>query len=79
VEQAAREWRGLALPAALTRRLPRAMRPLAVLRGMALHGENGAPLGRFLRAPAAGPDRPLILPNRYRFLYGMPCLQRNFT
>jgi phytoene synthase len=44
VEQAAREWRGLALPAALTRRLPRAMRPLAVLRGMALHGENGARL-----------------------------------
>jgi phytoene synthase len=29
--------------------------------------------------PAAGPDRPLILPNRYRFLYGMPRLQRKIT
>lgn len=54
VEQAAREWRGLALPAASPPRLPRAMRPLAVLRGMALHGENGTPLGRFLRALRLG-------------------------
>lgn len=29
-------------------RLPRTMRPLAVLRGMALRGEDGPPLGRFL-------------------------------
>lgn len=47
VKQTARDWiedrREEALP-----RLPRAMRPLVILRGMELRGDAGSPLGRFL-------------------------------
>lgn len=46
VRRAASEW--LDRGGAGTIRLPRAMRPLVVLRGMALRGEEGPPLARFL-------------------------------
>lgn len=54
VEQAAREWRGLTPPAGSAPRLPRAMRPLALLRGMALRGEGGPPFVQFLAALRLG-------------------------
>ncbi len=46
VRRAAAEWRDGKGEGAI--RLPRTMRPLAVLRGMALRGEDGPPLARFL-------------------------------
>ncbi len=46
VRRAAAEWHDGKGEGAI--RLPRAMRPLAVLRGMALRGEDGPPLARFL-------------------------------
>ncbi|WP_156306434.1 hypothetical protein [Novosphingobium sp. AAP1] len=54
VELAARQWRGLALSTRGTAPLPRAMRPLALLRGMALRGEGGSPALRFLSALRLG-------------------------
>lgn len=46
VRRAAAEWLDRAGDGAI--RLPRAMRPLAVLRGMALRGDDGPPLRRFM-------------------------------
>lgn len=54
VEQAAREWRGLVPPSLPAPGLPRAMRPLALLRGMALREDGASPLRRFLAAMRLG-------------------------
>lgn len=48
IEQAAREWRGLDAPRSPAPRLDRPMRPLVLLRGLALRGEGGSPALRFL-------------------------------
>lgn len=54
ISAAAREWAGLASPGRTAPRLPRAMRPLAVLRGLALRGDAGSPIGRFALALRLG-------------------------
>lgn len=43
IARAAAEWLGHAPGGAVAPRLPRAMRPLAILRGLALHGTDAAP------------------------------------
>jgi hypothetical protein len=54
VERAAREWTGLEPAPGSAPRLPRAMRPLVLLRGLALRGEGGSPFLRFLTALRLG-------------------------
>jgi len=54
VEQTARQWRGTDAPSSHVSRLPRSMRPLALLRGMALRGEHGSPLSQFFTALRLG-------------------------